>query len=467
MLDRFVPYIWRDVEAGCLLELLQGAYFDQTKFGVNIPIPLPTNYFDRFCFYARHVKSISMGKNWDHDESQLSHHNLAWPSVLSYTSTYVLFPNLTKLCIGPLDERSPIHWDWASLFIVPTLTEIECCEIIPANPEQSRAFDLMLSKCPDLGQMTLSVNRRDWSWDQIARSPVPQSLRSLNARGGIMGVPFLSWIGRMPHLENLDIYPRQWGITATTLPDTDLSPESFPALVSLTPDGEDNNLMAYLFRTPIFTHLTKLVFGACIREPDSVTSELFALLVACSPGLQVLECSGWFKLENSDITSLHPLPLRRLELIIYGIVGPELFTITISGLSPMLEVLRLSNCVPLENAMRLPLQLPRLEVLDVYADLQAIPDVVDASHLSGASLEKIRVTWLSRTFALTIRSNQWKDIEPARLDTCSKILAMTWPNMKLNLHDPEVSPYSIPNIHLVQEGVDYYTKLVLQNGRLD
>ncbi|KAF8602441.1 hypothetical protein BDV93DRAFT_607481 [Ceratobasidium sp. AG-I] len=465
MLDRFVPFLWENVESDYLFELLPGADFDQTKRGGNIPIPLPTNYFDRFRFYARNVKSLSMNTDWDHSECQLSHHKLAWPSVLSYASTYVLFPNLTKLGLRLLDKRSPIHWDWATLFIVPTLTEVECHGIIPANLKQSRVFDWMLSKCLDLGQMTLSVNRHDRPWDRFACSPVPQSLRSLNARDGEMGIPFLSWIGRMPQLENLDIYPDWWGGTPNTLPDTEFPPESFPALVSLTLGGEDNELMAYLFRTPITTNLTKLAFDVRTSRYVNVTaSEVFALLATGSPRLQELQCSGYFQLEDPDIISLHPLLLRSLKFIIHGALGPELSLTALSGLSPKLEVLTLGNYVSLESAMRLPLQLPRLVALDIHTDLRTIPDVVDTSHLFGASLERTRVIWRSHVFALTIRSDQWENAAPAQLDMCSKILAMTWPHMKLHLHDSEFSPYSIPNIHLVQEGVDYYTNSVLQSG---
>ena len=31
MLDRFVPYVWENVKAECLLALLQGARFEQVK----------------------------------------------------------------------------------------------------------------------------------------------------------------------------------------------------------------------------------------------------------------------------------------------------------------------------------------------------------------------------------------------------------------------------------------------------
>ncbi|KAF8602440.1 hypothetical protein BDV93DRAFT_524035 [Ceratobasidium sp. AG-I] len=478
MLARFVPYLWTNVRAESLLALLPGARFERItpyeRFDspcagqVDIPVPLPTNYFDRFHFYARNVTSIFMSTYWDHDETNLSQHTLAWPSVTSYASLHNLFPNLTGLYIRLRDEHSPIPWDWVTLFIVPTLTEIEYHVPLGASLGHSRALGLMLSKCPDLGQMTLLGHDRDWPLDQIASSPVPQSLRSLYIWDGTMGISFLSWVGRMPQLEKLDLIPAWWGTTATTLPDADFPPQSFPALVSLILSGGDNNLLAHLFRTSIVTHLTKLSFDVEDSGDDDITtSELFTLLAAHSPGLQDLDCSGDFYVNNSDITSLHLLPLQSLRFLGSGATGAELSMAALSGLSPNLKVLLLNSYVSLETAMRLPIYLPRLERLEICIDPQAIPDAVDTSHLSGASLEKIRVIWLSHPFTLTIRSDHWKNPKRAKLEMCAKIFAMTWPYMKLNFYDPEILADPIPHVDFIEKRLVYYSELVLQHGRLD
>ncbi|KAF8602448.1 hypothetical protein BDV93DRAFT_607486 [Ceratobasidium sp. AG-I] len=471
MLNRLVPYLWEDVKAGWLLVLLPGANFGPTRYStlplgqITTPIPLPTNYLDRFLFYSQHVKSIYMGSDWHHLKIDLHPHQLAWPSVLSYASTRVLFPNLRKLHLAIYNETTPVPWDWAALFIVPTLTNIRCD--IPARADQklSRMLNSILSTCLGLERMILSTYGGEWPWDRIASSPVPRSLKSLKVVEGVMSHSFLNWAGQMPQLEELDLQPHWWERNgATTLSSVEFPPESFPALALLAILRADKNLLAQLCLTPVVTHLTKLAVE--IITGDVATTQLFSHIAAKSPSLQEFECCGYFYLANSDIASLHPLSLRSLKLWGTDKEGPELDISTLSGLSSKLEVLELSSYVSLWTIMCLPLHLPHLEVLGVCIDPQAIPNTVDTSHLSGASLERMRILWRTHPFTLTITCGQWENPEPAKLDICSKMLAMTWPCMNLHFGGPEYSMDPVPHAPLIEKKVAYYSELVLQNGRL-
>ncbi|KAF8602443.1 hypothetical protein BDV93DRAFT_557448 [Ceratobasidium sp. AG-I] len=470
MLDRFVPYLWEDVNAAWLLTLPQGSSFYDTKPNylyskgrIPIPVPIPTDYFARFVFYARHVKSISMRTRWYHLKGDPSRHKLAWPSVLSYSSAHVLFPKLTKLHLEIFDESIRTPWDWATLFIAPTLTEIHYNVPCRAGRESSRTLDSIMSKCLGLERIKLSNFGDVWLWDGVASSPISQSLRSLKVRHGAMGSSFLSWAGQMPELEELDLQPYEWGnYNQSSLPNLDLPPESFPSLRFLKFTGGDAILLAQLCRTGVVTHLTKLVVELYNAQDGIATDQLFALVAAHSPGLQEFECYGVYQLVNLDIVSLYPLSLRSLKLSVSYEAGPELYISTLSGLSPTLEALELNSNMSFGTLMLLPLRLLRLEVLRVCIDLHAIPDV-DTSHLAGASFEQIRVLWLSHPFTLTIRSSQREEPEPAKLEVCAKILAMTWPGMNLYFGDPEYGLEPVPYAALIKRKVADYSELILQN----
>ncbi|KAF8602450.1 hypothetical protein BDV93DRAFT_524043 [Ceratobasidium sp. AG-I] len=241
MLDRFVPYLWQDVKAAWLLQLLRGALFEQehrygpyTKGRIQIPIPLPTNYFDRFIFYAQHVKRISMKMHLDYNESDISQHNLAWPSVLSFTSAYTLFPNVAKLRLEIREERSRMPWDWATLFIAPTLTDFRYCIPNRANRETSHMLDSITSKCLALQGTTFLGHGDICDWDCLVNSAASQSLRYLKVLRGTMGDSFLRWAGRMPELEVLDLQPYVWkDLGEATLVNFESLPDLFPNLLFL------------------------------------------------------------------------------------------------------------------------------------------------------------------------------------------------------------------------------------------
>ncbi|KAF8602449.1 hypothetical protein BDV93DRAFT_524041 [Ceratobasidium sp. AG-I] len=193
-----------------------------------------------------------------------------------------------------------------------------------------------------------------------------------------------------------------------------------------------------------------------------MAGQLFALLAAHGPNLQEFECD--------NIAILRPLSLRSLKLFGKHRAGPELSMSTLGSLSPTLEVLELSNYISLGATMRLPLHLPRLEVLSFCVEPQAIPVATYMSHLSRASLDRIRAIWLSHPFTLTVRSNQWEEPEPEKLEMCAKAFAMTWPHMNLHFRGHDVASVTVP-VHvwlaaLMQKKVAYYSKLVLENGEL-
>lgn len=48
-----------------------------------------------------------------------------------------------------------------------------------------------------------------------------------------------------------------------------------------------------------------------------------------------------------------------------------------------------------------------------------------------------------------------------------RILAMTWPYMKLDFHDPEYMVDFVPHGEYIQQRLTYYSELVLQNGEFD
>ncbi|KAF8602447.1 hypothetical protein BDV93DRAFT_607485 [Ceratobasidium sp. AG-I] len=475
MLDHFIPYLWEDVNAAWLLALLQGATFydtdpiyTYTKGRILIPTPIPTDYFARFVFYARHVKSITMKTHWYYLKGDPVRHKLAWPSVMSYTSTHVLLPSLTKLHLEIFDESSSTPWDWATLFIAPTLTELHYHIPLRAGRENSRALDSIMSKCLGLQQLEFSMHGSGWSWDSVASSPFPQFLRSLKVVDGSIGNSFLRWAGRMTQLEVLELHPWDWGNHhGSSLPNLDLPPESFPSLLSLHFTRGDTILLAQLCCTPIVSHLTKLIVATYNSQDGGVaTSQLFALVAARSPSLQEFECYGAYDLVNSDIASLYPLSLRSLKLSGSYEAGPELYISTLSGLPPTLKVLELNSNLSFTTLMLIPLRLPRLEVLRVCINLYGIPDVVDTSHLSGASFEHTRSLWLSHPFTLTVHSDQWEEPEPAKLEMCAKILAMTWPGMTLHFGDPKHGLEAGPYVDLIESKVADYSKLVLHNGGL-
>ncbi|KAF8602444.1 hypothetical protein BDV93DRAFT_607482 [Ceratobasidium sp. AG-I] len=469
MLDRFVPYFWEDVKARWLIALLPDVYGMAERSGqTGTHIPLPGNHLDRFILYAQHVKSISMGARWYRRQLDDYQHQQTWPFLLSYASAFVLFPNLTKLHLEISDESGSIPWDWASLFIVPTLTEVRYNVPDQADQEHSRMLQLILSTCLGLERMSLSVYGGSWTWDQVASSPIPWSLKCLKVCSGIMGTSFLTWAGRMPKLETLDLQPQVWGnYYEASVPNIDLLPESFPSLLFLKYTGGDTNPLAQLCRTPIVTHLTRLVLATYISLPGGIaTSQLFALVAAHSVGLQEFECCGRYDLVDSDIASLYPLSLRRLKLSSSSKTRLELLMPTLSGLSPMLKDLDLGHYVSLGTIMHLPLRLLRLEALSVCVDSMAIDDAVDTSHLSGASLDRIRAIWLSHPFTLTVKYSQWERPEPVLLDRCAKILAMTWPCMVLRFCGPEYTIDPVPHAAIIEKKVSDYAELVLQSGRL-
>ncbi|KAF8602426.1 hypothetical protein BDV93DRAFT_193766 [Ceratobasidium sp. AG-I] len=272
----------------------------------------------------------------------------------------------------------------------------------------------------------------------------------------------------MPELEELDMQPNVWGSRdEDTLHPLNLLPESFQSLLFLKFTRGNKETKAELFRAPILTHLTKLVVeidtGA---QNDITTRQLFALLVAHSPGLQEFECTGSFHLDDSNITSLYSLAFRSLKLSGSYFPGPELSMSTLSGLSPTLKVLELNYYVSSKTIMLLPLRLLRLEFLRVCLNLYTIPNAIDTSHLSGASLEGVRAIWLSHPFTLIVRCDQWAELEPAKLDICAKIFAMAWPFMNLDLHDPNDVSGRASHAPLFEKKVAEYSELVLQNGRL-
>lgn len=145
-----------------------------------------------------------------HDKSDLSRHRLAWPSLLSYAPTHFLFPNLTRLSLSLFDEYCPISWDWSTLFIVPTLTEVKYNAPSRGNQKHFGILDLALPKCLDLAQISLSAYHCYWPWNQISSSPFPRSLKGLKIFYGVVDMPFLNWIGRMPQLEALYLEPDFW-----------------------------------------------------------------------------------------------------------------------------------------------------------------------------------------------------------------------------------------------------------------
>lgn len=395
---------------------------DHYRGQIDIPIPLPIDYFDRFCFYGQHVKSLTMNTLWGSDESGLSHHKVAWPAVFSRVSRCTLFPKLKTLYLVLFAKRSTIRWDWANLFIVPTLTEIYYNLPRQAGQEHSRTLESMLSKRLSLEQITLSVFEINWPWNEVANSMVPKSLKTLTVRRGTIGVPFLVWTGRIPHLEELYLQPQRWEpLNELTLPDIELPQKSFSALRVLSFINGSKALLEQLCRTFVFTGLIKLLVQILLIPRDDVTTgQLFALLAEHSPSLQDFACSGDFLLENSDIPSLHPLSLRSLKLLQSGKPGPELQISTLSGLSSTLKVLELNNYVSFDTIMRLPLCLPRLESLSVCVSPRVLPKNVDTSHLCGASLERARAIWLSHPFTLTIISDRWRKPELEKLDMCAK-----------------------------------------------
>ena len=363
-----------------------------------------------------------MNTPWYNLKADPAQHELAWPSVLSYRSARNLFPNLTKLRLEILDEKSSISYDWVTLFIAPTLAEIQLQTSSRPGRETTRALDSIMSKCLDLQRIDLSVYGPFWSWDGVANSPVPQSLRSFKIFEGTIGSSFLSWAGRMPELEILDLQPYEWrSRQETTLLDIDLPPDSFPSLRFLNFENGSINLLANLCLTPIVSYLTKLTVKIYISEGDSVTtSQLFVLLATHIPSLQDLECHGPFDPTTSGISSLYPLPLHRLKLSGSFYAGPELSMTTISGLPPTLKVLELNNFLSLQTIMHLPLHYLRLEVLHVCINPLAIPSAIDSSHLSGSSLEGIRTIWRSHPFTLKLDFDQWEYPEVPNLDICAK-----------------------------------------------
>ena len=379
--------------------------------------------------YARHVKSVTLKTHWYYLDGDTYQHEHAWPSVLACAAANVLFPNLTKLHIEILYKSTSAHWDWAALFTVPTLTEIHYFLPVRSGRESTLKFESILSKCLDLEQIELSIDGYAWSWDCIATSPVPQFLRSVKVEYGALGSSFLNWAGQIPRLEVLDLQPWEWGNPlgsrfnrqVASLPNLDLPPESFPSLLSLKLTHINMNLLAQLCCTPIVTHLVKLVIEIRPSElADLTTGGLFALLAERIPRLQEFECSGDYKLENSTIAKLCPLSLRNLKLSGSDEIGPELHMPTLSSFSQTLEVLELNYYIALGTVMLLPLHLPRLEVLSVYLDSQAIPGSIDTSHLAGASLERMRVIWLSRPFNLTIKLDRREELESAKLELWAK-----------------------------------------------
>ncbi|KAF8602425.1 hypothetical protein BDV93DRAFT_509202 [Ceratobasidium sp. AG-I] len=292
----------------------------------------------------------------------------------------------------------------------------------------------------------------DWPWDNIDSRPVPQSLRSLKVSSyGRTGNSLLNWAGRMPELEELDVQPYSWrSRIEDALSPLDLSPESFPSLSFLKLAFVDANLLSELRHTSIFTHLTKLAVEIFTDTQDEiVATQPITLLVAHSPGLQEFECTGRFPLLNSDIASLYPLPLRSLKLSGNYPVGPELPLSALSSLPPTLEVLDLSYYVSLKTIMLLPLRLLRLETLRVSLNPHAIPNAIEISHLSGASLEGTRAIWLSHPFNFVVR-----------------ILAMTWPFMNLCFDNTVDRPGPGLQGPLIEKKVAEYSELVLQNGQL-
>ncbi|KAF8602446.1 hypothetical protein BDV93DRAFT_607484 [Ceratobasidium sp. AG-I] len=476
MLDRFVPYLWRNVEAEWLFALLPGADFAHGRFGacqgqIDAPISPPADYFDRFYFYARHVNIITVAIEWMYGRNTIYNHTPAWLSILSDNSARTVFPKLQILVIGLLNGPSQAILDWANLFIVSTLIDIRFN--VPTDVDEeipTRVLDTILSKCLGLERMLLLMNGVNSTWDRFACSTISQSLKSLKVLQGTVGVPFMNWIGKMPYLEELELRPYSWGSNrATTISSYEFPPESFMALLSLEIVRGDKNHLARLCRTPVVTHLTKLVARVYTsRKDDIATGKLLALVAARSPNLQEIEFDGQFYLEKSDIAVLHPLSLRSFRFTGSNEAGPELCMSTFSGLAPTLEVLELNNCVSLGSIMILPLHLPRLEVLSICIDQHGIPDVVDTSHLNGASLDETRVIWLSHSFTLVLRSDQWEELEPEKLDMFSKILAMTWPDMNLHFRgsDESGNPVFKADLIKIKKKVDDYSKLVLQNGSL-
>ncbi|KAB5588893.1 hypothetical protein CTheo_7669 [Ceratobasidium theobromae] len=447
---------------------------NETKFEVNIPTNVPSDYFDRLNIYAPYVRHMNVSLAWSHDEEYYHHRHLpGWRTVACHARKHVLLPNLRRVELmerySTTTSSRPCS-DWLSILIPPSLRDLDLFRnFVDDSPGCiERYLDLMdsvFNRCSNHLER-LRIYTIEPSISQLtAQSPNDPASRTLVP--GALVSRALKHVVRMPQLRELQMPELSPHLEIPDLPKT-----STCRLNSLRMSCGSIEPLFRLWQTPIPAHLTQLTLSTI--WPSNTTAvtemhELASLIAAQSPDITKLH---FYFDEIPDTQHLMDVlyPLHKLhltELIVNGIQltqPPQRISLRkVAEYWPLLEVLEIKHAGTTFNELiTVSSYLPRLNCLLLQLESVIPSEIISGDAIPQPDTRPTQELELVSDFRCVHKFN------PVEADAFAKFLTKIWRSLNIKCycrgykHGPEYeefkvtlaqhlngSPPSIPPIDIV------------------
>ncbi|KAG8746748.1 hypothetical protein FRC10_003731 [Ceratobasidium sp. 414] len=346
-----VRQLWGSIiDVRDLLSLLPGITVSGTEPGipelcelnfmrVDLPDPLPPDYFDRFNIYARYVKFLLVRDViWIGGEAKVRtpHIPRAMQALRVYAESHVLLPSLKFMSIQNSHYLAKVpdlirgYWNWPEILLSPSLSALEIDgDYLPRDTleDVDEIVAAAMHKCPELQHLELASGSRAPRGTMPLppvffddQAPVLRKLRRLRCWNAPVRPEFIRWLQRMPNLAHVQLcYLKPAGKSLLPTIESPSQPTSpLKDLVLFSPEAEAT--MA-LWHTPFVHQLTRLSisFSSHNHWTSARILDFFKLLGRKSHALAdltlVLADRGISALSLTCFTPIKHLPIRSLTTI--------------------------------------------------------------------------------------------------------------------------------------------------------
>ncbi|QRW05993.1 hypothetical protein RhiLY_11279 [Ceratobasidium sp. AG-Ba] len=343
------PYVWQSVDLERLLLLLPGSTCElgkAPKIQMITPSPIADDYFDRFFYYSRFVKCLTIipqfviSGSFEEDSNEVA--------VLVKATGHLTLPSLREVKLTMIVENNQRGYRdeykdygfWIEALIPRAIEHVSFEAFSNYNETLLQA---LVDRAPELSHFDFACEVRSSRFYRDIVGPKAMSnVHFLRYSGSIMDPDVLQWLASMPQLQSLELTLDPDDSEDPSVPEIEYETEAFRALTTLrvfTCDhgdvGEQLNLLNQIWRTPLVKCLTclEVKLSKPIHPGIEEVDNFMNVLISHSPRISNLRI--WASSQPEDfpemgvdfLSDIGQLPILELTLqcSIYVKAGEVLF----------------------------------------------------------------------------------------------------------------------------------------------